>query len=103
MFKCVNIPSCKNCIYYKPNSKDFESTIAKCQKFGSKDIVTDIITYDYASSCRNDESLCGAKGKYFEIEENIETKILLFNIVNNMPNFIIWSSFLFIYLGVHFL
>jgi hypothetical protein len=90
----MNVPSCKNCIYYKPSiqSNDFTSSLSKCEKFGSKDIVTDEITYDYASSCRNDESLCGKQGTYFELDKNIEMKTLKYVILGNIPNIIMTST-----------
>lgn len=77
IIKNINIPSCKNCIYYKPTmfDNDFTSPFVKCHKFGEKDIITDKITYKYADSCRNDESLCGKEGKYFEEEKNIDIKV----------------------------
>ena len=100
----MNVPSCKNCIYYKPNiqSNDFTSILSKCEKFGNKDIVTDEITYDFASSCRNDESLCGKQGNYFELEKNIEIKTLKYVILRNIPNIIMTTIicgyfFLYIY------
>ena len=51
-----NIPSCKNCKYYKPEfySDAFVSSINKCEKTGTKDIYTDIINYDYADLSRKD-------------------------------------------------
>jgi hypothetical protein len=78
IIKNINIQSCRNCIHYKPIMSDnyFTSPFVKCHKFGEKDIVTDKITYNYADLCRNDESLCGKEGKYFEEEENIDMKIL---------------------------
>ena len=61
----INIPCCRNCVHYLPDnySRDFASTLSKCNQFGSKDIITDKITQDYADSCRSDESKCGEKGK----------------------------------------
>ena len=72
--KNINIPVCKNCIYYKPGSIDFYSEYSRCNKFGEKDIITGKITYDFADSCRNNESKCGKEGKYFEEEKNIYLK-----------------------------
>ena len=86
----MNVPSCKNCIYFKPSiqSNDYTSILSKCEKFGNKDIVTNEITYDFANSCRNDESLCGKQGKYFELEKNIEMKTLKYVILRNISNII---------------
>jgi hypothetical protein len=87
IIKNINIPSCKNCIYYKPNifNNDFTCTFNKCEKFGEKDIITDKITYKFADFCRNDEAMCGKEGKYFEEEKNIKLKIAKHKIISNLP------------------
>ena len=87
LIKNINLPSCKNCIYYKINNfdSDFTSRFNKCEKFGEKDIITDKITYSFADSCRNDENKCGIEGKYFEEEININTKIFYHKFISNMP------------------
>jgi hypothetical protein len=93
IIKNINLPTCINCIHYKLNTfdNDFASTLNKCKKFGEKDIVTNKITYDYATSCRSDKSKCGNEGKYFEEEKNINMKILKHTIIQNFP-----YSFLFL-------
>ncbi len=98
IIKNINVPSCKNCIHYKPKllDQDFTSTFNKCEKFGEKDIITDKITYKFADSCRNDETKCGFEGKYFEEEKNITLKILKHKIISNIP--IIFIIFSYIYL-----
>jgi hypothetical protein len=87
IIKNINLPSCKNCIYYKPDilHNDFTSTYNKCEKFGEKDIITDEITYNYADSCRSNENMCGNEGKYFEEEKNIKFKIAKYKIITNLP------------------
>lgn len=96
IIKNMDFPSCKNCIYYKPNlmDRDFTSSLNKCEKFGVKDIITDKITYNYADSCRNDETKCGIEGKYFEEEKNINLKLIKHNIVTNIPYILIVFIFL---------
>jgi len=82
----INVPSCRNCIYYKPQIFfEFSSQYSKCDFFGSKDINTNYISYDYANLVREDEKKCGIEGKYFEQGENIEMKIILHNFINNNP------------------
>ena len=72
----VNFPACKNCIHYKPTAyTTFASELNKCEKFGDKNINTDEISYDYADTCREDETKCGIEGKYFEKEKNMNMKI----------------------------
>jgi hypothetical protein len=87
IIKNFNIPACKNCIYYKPNTLygGFTSPFNKCTKFGEKDIITGKITYNYADDCRNDEAKCGKEGKYFEEEKNIHMKELAYRFASNLP------------------
>ena len=88
IIKNVYVPSCKNCIYFKPEwyNNDFSSTFNKCEKFGEKNIISDKVSYDYAELCRKDESKCGYEGKYFEEEKYIDLKIIKHKIISNMPN-----------------
>ena len=74
----IDFPACKNCAYYRQTawSNDFTSQFNKCEKFGTKDVITDKITYDFANMCRTDEDLCGKSGKYFEKEPLIILKKL---------------------------
>jgi hypothetical protein len=95
LIKNIDLPSCKNCIYYKPNLlyRDFTSTFNKCEKFGVKDVVTDKITYNYADLCRNDETKCGIEGKYFKEEKNINLKLIKHYIIVNIPYILIVLMF----------
>jgi len=92
IIKNINIPACKNCIYYKPrmSDTDFTSTFNICEKFGTKNIITDKITYDYADLCRQLNDKCGEEGKYFENEPYIKSKIMKHWIISRMP-FFLWS------------
>ena len=38
----------------------------KCLSFGEKNVVSGEVSYEYAELCRNNESKCGIKGKYFK-------------------------------------
>ena len=82
--KNININSCRNCIHYMPNSNNFDSELSKCEIFGTKNIITNEINYDFADSCRNSEEKCGKEAKYFEEEKNINLKIYKHQIINNM-------------------
>jgi len=79
IIKNINIPSCKKCIHYKPETYnfDFTSKYNKCENFGEKDIITNKIKYDFAEICRSTESKCGNNGKYFEEEQNLDMKIFI--------------------------
>lgn len=86
IIKNINVPSCRNCIYYKPLcDNDFSSSFNKCEYFGTKNIQTDVIDYDDADVCRRDETKCGLDGKYFVEEINVDSKILLHNIKRQLP------------------
>lgn len=87
IIKNINLPSCKNCIYYRPSYSvsDYTSSLNKCGKFGEKNIITDEIKYVYADYCRSDESKCGKDGFYFEEDKNINKKILIHKIIYNLP------------------
>ena len=93
IIKNINIPSCRNCIHYKPSyfSNEFSASFNKCDKFGEKNIITNEITYDYADTCRRDEDKCGDEGKYFELEKNIELKIFIHQIISIIPSIILVS------------
>jgi hypothetical protein len=92
IIKNINIPSCRNCIYYKPETHyDFESELNKCEKFGEKNIISNKILYDFANSCRNDELKCGKEGKHFQQEENIHEKIFKHSFNKNLPFLFIFS------------
>jgi hypothetical protein len=87
IIKNIEFPSCKNCIYYKPNivNNDFTSIFNKCEKFGEKNIITGKIEYNFVDLCRNDETKCGKEGKYFEEEKNIKLKVFRYKIISNLP------------------
>lgn len=84
IIKNMNVPSCRNCIYYKPESySNYDSHLSKCEKFGEKNIITDKIRFDYADMCRKDDSKCGYIGKYFEEEKNIKIKMFKHTLQEN--------------------
>ena len=93
----LEIPSCKNCIYFTPRyiDNDYTSSFSRCSQFGNKDIITDVIVYDFADSCRNDEMKCGKEGRFFEEEKDIDLKILKYQIISNLPTLPITIGFLF--------
>jgi hypothetical protein len=97
IIKNINVPSCRNCVHYKPPYYgDFSESYSKCNKFGTKDILTDKISYnDYADMTRHDETKCGIEGKYFENEKHINFKIVRHQFIKNLPNIIILSTLVF--------
>ena len=100
IIKNVNTPSCRNCIYYKPMpySSDLVSPFNKCEKFGNKNIITSIVTYDFAEDCRRDETRCGKDGRYFELEPNMRWKELKHAIFSRpFWSFIVLETFFIIW------
>lgn len=82
----INIPACRNCIYYKPNIYcAFISDKSTCEVFGYKDIISGEIKYDFAHFCRNNEDKCGKQGKLFSEEKNINMKLIKHAIIKKSP------------------
>ena len=81
--KNIDIPSCRNCVYYRPNY--FSEPLSRCDKFGEKNIITDEISYDFADICRDNESKCGKEAKYFEEEPNPNMKIWFYKFTQYFP------------------
>lgn len=80
-----NLPSCRNCVFYKPlENRDFSSIYSQCEKFGDKNILTNEIKYDLVKICRIDETKCGIQGKYFKEEKYIDFKIWKHSITNKL-------------------
>ena len=66
-----NLPCCSRCIHYR-NYLSFlipNNELGKCSKFGTKNIVTGKINYEYADYVRDDESKCGHNGNLFKPRE----------------------------------
>jgi len=97
IIKNIDVPACRNCIYYRPDPRhsDFTSSLNRCEKLGEKNIVTNEIKYNYADSSRERESLCGHSGKYFVEEKNINLKILKHAILTKKVEIGFISFFIF--------
>lgn len=97
--KNMNLPSCKNCVHYKRNSNDFYS---RCKLFGEKNVITDVIDFDFAYSSRNNESKCGINGKYFQQLEPIQKfkrDVFIFREKNDLLMFYCLSTFFAFFLS----
>jgi hypothetical protein len=83
IIKNINIPNCKNCIYYKPLLKNSLSEFDQCKYFSTKNFTTNDIIYDYADSCRKDELKCGLDGEYFidKKDNNLLSIIIIYSII----------------------
>lgn len=101
IIKNLYVNSCKNCIHHKPDtsykySSSYSSKESLCRQFGERDIVTDVIKYKYAVSTRNNETECGEAGLYFEKDEMVPYKKLLYLVLQY--NEVILFSVLLTYL-----
>lgn len=76
---------CNNCIHFKPPRYNiyFASSSGKCKKFSKK-------YEEYADICRIDPSKCEKKGKYFEKEPHLYTKMIKHHLIYVAP---FWASF----------
>lgn len=63
----IDVPSCKNCKYFLPYENDKQDyDYGKCKIYGTKNIISGIIKYEYASHVRHNEKQCGKNGTNFE-------------------------------------
>jgi hypothetical protein len=104
VIKNINVPACRNCIYYKPfiYNSDFVGLHSECYRFGVKDIVTNKITYDLTNSCRNDKNKCGYNGKYYKYEVNINLKIFKHKIITNLPYIISTNIIILLFVKAYY-
>ena len=58
-------PVCQQCRYFRTSFLN-DPTFGKCAQFGKKNLVSGIITHEFAELCRKDPQQCGVNGTYFE-------------------------------------
>ena len=61
-------PKCFTCKHFIPDSLD-STRFSKCKKFGTANLVSGEIVYDFADFCRKIESKCGQHGKHYAFDE----------------------------------
>jgi len=92
----IDIPSCRNCIYFTPSigSYSYATATGKCFKFGNKNIISGQINYDYANLHRTDNKKCDNEGKYFIKDKNINTNLKIFKSIflHNLPSILFTFS-----------
>ena len=71
--KNLHTPKCITCKNFIPDSFD-SPTFSKCKKFGKANLVSGEISYDFADSCRETESKCGANGTHYIFDEFYKAK-----------------------------
>lgn len=73
IIKYIDYPICIDCIHFiKYNVTEFdcnpydkEIKMSKCNKFGTKNIISGKIDYDSTFSCRYNSDKCSLTGKFF--------------------------------------
>ncbi len=64
-------PACKDCVYFKKEQPFNYTSSSKCAKFGTKDLITGNINYEYVINVRNFKpDKCGTKGVHFVKKED---------------------------------
>lgn len=77
-------PMCKECIYFMPN--DSKDNLGKCLKFGERNIITGVITFDDADSCRKDYTKCCMSAIYFEKKQKLQPQSKQQQLPRQNPN-----------------
>ena len=75
LIRNIHVNNCVNCKHYKAFRYGNFGSYGQCTIYGIKDIESGKIHYDFAHSCRSDETKCGIDGIYFEEQKNIALKI----------------------------
>ena len=97
-----NLNSCKNCIHYTVDAfSNYDSMFNKCGYFGTKNLQTDRIEYKLASSCRENEDMCGLEGKYFQQSKYVQYKTLLYSL-KEPGNIVIIYFIIYISILIHY-
>lgn len=65
MIKNLKHPVCATCKHFMKIHDDPYMELNRCKLFGSKNIITGKIHYDYASECRIDHRKCDTYGRYW--------------------------------------
>ena len=63
-----NVPKCKDCVFLNTGDLVVEGDkyyLSRCNLFGTANLVSGEIAYDFAEFCRKDENQCGKTGKHF--------------------------------------
>jgi|694.fasta_scaffold132632_4 hypothetical protein len=60
----LQYPKCVDCTYFVLD-KPIIRGLSRCYRFGTSNLVTGKINYEYADICRNDPMKCGVIGTHF--------------------------------------
>ena len=93
----TDFSSCKKCIYFRPDLLIGDYNYGKCTRFGTIDMITNKINYEYIDICRNNENKCGKSGNYYEMDKNADMKLFLYSLLRIIPNVSIIPWIIIIY------
>lgn len=73
IIKNISKPVCINCIHFIEHKTNYpyddppnDKLYGKCSKFGTNNLITGEIEYDFALNSRNNQTKCGIDGKFFK-------------------------------------
>lgn len=88
-----NMPACKNCKHYKLDFSILPNyQFGRCKIYGNKDLITNKISYTYATTVRKNDDMCGLEGKDYDEVTNILLNEIISNIKDNFYFTIIFLS-----------
>jgi hypothetical protein len=91
------VPICKTCIHYLPSPDgSFDSSVAKCKKIGTIDVVTGDIEYSSARSVR--DHACSKEGILYSPEPRLFLKELNHNVKKNRV-LIAYTGYMILYMS----
>lgn len=72
LIKNITKPVCINCIHFIEHKTNYpydgipnDKLYGRCSKFGTTNLITGEIEYDFALDVRNNQTKCGVDGKFF--------------------------------------
>ena len=99
--KNLHTPKCITCKHFIPDLND-SPLLSKCNKFGTANLVSGEISYDYADACRISESKCGTNGSHYIFDEFHKAKNDMRKIKPILTNGILLSPvFLVIFAAIY--
>ena len=71
------LPICSNCVHFIEHTNNYpydpipsNERYGKCKKFGEVNMITGVIEYDLASTCRINDNKCGIFGSEFTYKKS---------------------------------
>jgi hypothetical protein len=68
----TELPICSNCLHFIEHTNNYpydsipsDEQYGRCKKFGELNIITGVINYDFAMSCRLNNNKCGNLGSEY--------------------------------------